>query len=240
MALRGYRVGIGDIDLSTPSAHVLFGLDDEDINFFLNDYLCGDCDLEQAVLDLREVFLLGRNGHSRGPETGSIYLLAGEPSTDAIHRVMNECFSAEGLVDTLISFHENFELDFLLVDTHAGINEYVLAANSVSDLTMIIMHMDQQEYQGTAILIDLMRKLSESDTAIVINNPPAAFDTDDIVQTVESTFNQIVSTVLPHSKEMLSLGSRGIFARLYPDHPYTAQIETLVDFVLSAAADADQ
>ncbi len=233
MALRGYRVGIGDIDLSTPSAHVLFGLDDDNIDYYLNDYLCGDCDLEQAVIDLKEVFLLQRNGHSSDIGNGAIYLLAGEPSSEAIHRVMNECFSAEGLVDSLISFHESFKLDFLFVDTHAGINEYVLAGNSVSDLTMIVMHMDQQEYQGTAILIELMRKLSGSKTVIVINNPPETYAPDKIIKTVEDSFNQPVAAVLPHSKEMLSLGSRNIFSLIYPNHPYTSQIEKLVAYVLT-------
>lgn len=232
IALRGYRIGIADIDLHTPSTHVLFGLDESNFSYYLNNYLCGECEIEQAVLDLKSFFVPRSNGNTPHVEMGDVFLLSGEPSREAIHRVMKECFTVEGLVDSLLAFNETFNLDFLLVDTHAGINEYVLAANSVSDLTMVVMHMDSQEYQGTAILIDLMSRLSSANAAIVVSNPPKAFAPDSITESIEKTFRHPVVAVLPHSEDMLGLGSRNIFSMVYPEHAYTNAIKHLVDFIV--------
>src|SRR5215471_9468707 len=50
----GYRVGVIDTDIQSPGIHVLFGLDESDMTYALNDYLWGKCAIEDAAIDVTE------------------------------------------------------------------------------------------------------------------------------------------------------------------------------------------
>ena len=49
LAVGGRRVGVIDTDIQSPGIHVLFGLDEEHMNYALNDYLWGTCTITQAA-----------------------------------------------------------------------------------------------------------------------------------------------------------------------------------------------
>ena len=53
-ALAGYRVAIVDTDIQSPGIHVLFGLNDKNMGRTLNEYLRGDCSIEQVALPIGE------------------------------------------------------------------------------------------------------------------------------------------------------------------------------------------
>jgi MinD-like ATPase involved in chromosome partitioning or flagellar assembly len=45
LASDGLRVGIVDTDIQSPGIHVLFGMNEDDMQYSLNDYLWGKCDI---------------------------------------------------------------------------------------------------------------------------------------------------------------------------------------------------
>ena len=49
LAAEGRRVGVIDTDIQSPGLHLLLGLDEAGTTHTLNDYLGGDCDLQQAA-----------------------------------------------------------------------------------------------------------------------------------------------------------------------------------------------
>ena len=51
-ALKGLRVGVIDTDIQSPGIHVLFGMDEEQIDKALNDYLWGRCAIEETAYDV--------------------------------------------------------------------------------------------------------------------------------------------------------------------------------------------
>ena len=57
---------------------------------------------------------------------------------------------------------------------------------------------------------------------LIVNKVPSVFDFAEVKARVEKTYNCEVAAVLPHSDEMMTLASAGIFALRYPDHPMTA------------------
>ena len=87
LAMEGRRVGVIDTDIQSPGIHVLFGLNEDDIQYTLNDYLWGKCDIKKAAqnvtahmgTDIRgEVFVIPK---------GQVYLIpssirAGEYNLD--------------------------------------------------------------------------------------------------------------------------------------------------------------
>jgi len=58
--------------------------------------------------------------------------------------------------------------------------------------------------------------------ALIVNKTPEVFDPGEVKARVEQTYHCEVIAVLPHSDEMMTLASSGIFALRYPDHPVTA------------------
>lgn len=54
LAKSGKRVGVIDTDILSPGIHVLFGLDESQIVYSLNDYLWGRCEIQQVVLDVTQ------------------------------------------------------------------------------------------------------------------------------------------------------------------------------------------
>jgi MinD-like ATPase involved in chromosome partitioning or flagellar assembly len=50
-------------------------------------------------------------------------------------------------------------LDTLLIDTHPGLNEETLLSIAISDILVIILRPDQQDFQGTGVTVEVARKL---------------------------------------------------------------------------------
>ena len=49
---QGRRVAVVDSDIQSPGLHVLFGMDPQQMDLTLNDYLHGRCSIEQAAYDV--------------------------------------------------------------------------------------------------------------------------------------------------------------------------------------------
>jgi septum site-determining protein MinD len=52
LAMGGHCVGVVDTDIQSPGIHVLFGLQEEEMAYSLNDYLWGECAIEQTAPDV--------------------------------------------------------------------------------------------------------------------------------------------------------------------------------------------
>jgi MinD-like ATPase involved in chromosome partitioning or flagellar assembly len=83
------------------------------------------------------------------------------------------------------------------------------------------MRPDQQDYEGTGVTIEVARSLDVPRMMLIVNKTPSAFDAEAVRVRVEQTYGCEVAAVLPHSEEMMTLASAGIFALRYPDHPMT-------------------
>jgi len=64
---------------------------------------------------------------------------------------------------------------------------------------------------------------------MLVNKVPSTLDLDDVRTRVENTYDATVGAVLPHSDEMMSLASSGIFSIRFPDHPVTKGLRSLVN-----------
>jgi hypothetical protein len=50
---------------------------------------------------------------------------------------------------------------------------------------------------------------------------------------VAQTFNCSVAAVLPHSDEMMTLASSGIFVQHFPDHPITTALHQMTQSLIA-------
>ena len=225
LAAEGRRVGVIDTDIQSPGIHVLFGLNEDDIKFSLNDYLWGKCDIQKAALNVTSHLGTDIKGEILVIPKGQVYLIPSSIRAGEIARVLREGYDVGLLNDGFHKLVEELNLDVLMIDTHPGLNEETLLSIAISDALAIIMRPDQQDYQGTSVTVEVARKLGVPRMVLIVNKCPTTFDFAEVKARVEQTYNCEVAAVLPHSDEMMTLASSGIFILRYPDHPITAMLK---------------
>ncbi len=223
VALTGKRVGIIDTDIQSPGIHVLFGIDEHQMNRALNDYLWGECNIEECAYDVTPEVIKNAGG--------TVFLIPSSIKPGEIARVLREGYDVGRLIDGLRRLGEQLQLDYLFIDTHPGLNEETLLSMSISDVLAVIMRPDSQDYQGTAVTIELARRLEVPKMFIVVNKSPSAFDPASVSEKVYNAYNVQVAAVLPLTDVMVQLASSDVFCLRYPDHPLAGQIRSIARLI---------
>lgn len=217
MALEGLRVGIVDTDVQSPGIHILFGLSGHTITSSLNDYLWGQCHIQDAAVDVTS------NLGTIVP--GYIYLIPSSIKAGDIARVLRDGCDPHVLTSGFHKLIKELDLDVLIIDTHPGLNEEVMLSIALSNTLIIIMRTDQQDYEGTSVTVELAQALEVPNMLIIVNKAPAIFELADVKAKVEQQFKCHVAAVIPHADEMMVLSSAGIFVLHYPNHSVTQDLK---------------
>ena len=225
LAMEGQRVGVIDTDIQSPGIHILFGMHEDDMAYSLNDYLWGKCEIAQAAFDV--------TSNLDADIKGQIFLIPSSIKVGEIARVLREGYDVGLLNDGFHELIEKLELDFLMIDTHPGLNEETLLSIAISDVLTIILRPDQQDYQGTAVTVDVARKLDVPRMMLIVNKVPSVFDFDEVISMVERTYTCDVAAVLPHSDEMMALASTGIFVLRYPEDTVSVSLKGVAQKLLA-------
>jgi MinD-like ATPase involved in chromosome partitioning or flagellar assembly len=51
--------------------------------------------------------------------------------------------------------NETLALDYLFVDSHPGLNEEILLVLGLADVTLLILRPDEQDFLGTAVVLEV-------------------------------------------------------------------------------------
>lgn len=216
LAREGARVGVVDTDIQSPGIHAIFGVTPDQQTHTLNDYLWDRCRIEQAAQDVSAT-LRPDDGDTRG----SLYLIPGSMRTGEITRILQNGYDVGLLNNGFQQLIERLDLDYLWIDTHPGVNEETLLSIAISDVLLLILRPDRQDYQGTAVAIELARQLEVPNLFVLVNKAINQADFGALQQRVESTYGVPVVGVLPLSEEMATLGSSGLFCLSHPEHRIT-------------------
>ncbi|KAB8330734.1 MinD/ParA family protein [Scytonema tolypothrichoides VB-61278] len=229
IARSGQRVGIVDTDIQSPGIHVLFGLNEEKIGYTLNDYLWGRCAIENAAYDVTPLLKMS---HKNAGMRGSIYLIPSSIKTGEISRILREGYDARLLNEGFRNLINRFKLDYLFIDTHPGINEETLLSIILSNVLVIILRPDHQDYQGTAVTVDVARKLEVPKMLLVVNKALPTINFQALGQQMQRTYNTTVASILPVCEEMFQLGSSDVFSLRYPNHPWTQGVSAIAKHIV--------
>jgi MinD-like ATPase involved in chromosome partitioning or flagellar assembly len=228
-ARAGFRVGMIDTDIQSPGIHVLFSMEQDSITKSLNDYLWGKCRIEEAAYDVTERAI---GNLQEGADRPRLFLIPSSLKTGEIARILREGYDVGLLNDGLQDLLKRMRLDYLFIDTHPGVNEETLLSIAVSDTLVLIVRPDQQDFQGTAVAVELARKLEVPEMFIVINKVPTGTDPAALRACVEGLYRTDVAAVLPLSIEMARMASGDIFCNRYPTHPLTRDLEGVAQRII--------
>jgi MinD-like ATPase involved in chromosome partitioning or flagellar assembly len=231
LAHKGRRVAIVDTDIQSPGIHVLFNVDPDQLRYTLNDFLWGRCKVEEAAHDVTDR-LVSNDGVHPASVGGSVMLVPSSIRPGEIARVIKEGYDVNLLNDGFQELSRRLRLDYLLIDTHPGVNEETLLSIAISDTLLLILRPDHQDYQGTAVTLDLARRLGVPQLLLIVNKVLPSLDFRQLSDRIASTYRVPVAAVLPLTEEMVRLGSGGLYSLLAPETAYAegiAAIGALVD-----------
>ncbi len=218
---QGKRVALVDRNFQTPSAHLLFGLRDGEITHTLNDYLWHKRDILSAVQDITAKIKPGTNG--------KLFLVAASTQVEEIMHSLRNPLDIDHYTNGFHTLKSELALDFLLVDSPAGLNEDTLPSIAVSNTLILVLHPDKQDYQGTAVIVDVARNLQVPKIQIVLNDTPNNIDMASARSQLEQTYLCNKGFVFPHVEELMALESNQLFVNQYTEHSLTTCIQELAE-----------
>jgi MinD-like ATPase involved in chromosome partitioning or flagellar assembly len=230
LALRGRRVAIVDTDIQSPGIHVLFRVDPQELKLTLNDYLWGRCRVEETAVDVTAA-ITDLKGNTVVSPPGGVFLVPASVKAGEIARILKEGYDVNALNDGFQDLTETLALDFLLIDTHPGVNEETLLSIAISDTLILILRPDHQDYQGTAVTLELARRLEVPQLLLLVNKALASFDFRALSDRIAATYRTPVGAILPLSEDIVRLGSGGIFSVLDPASAFADGIRTIADLL---------
>jgi len=224
LAAMGARVGVVDTDIQSPGIHVLFGYD-ENVGNTLNDFLWGKIGIEQAAHDVTDKVRASRDV----AEGGALYLVPSSMKAGDIARVLREGYDVSTLNDGFRDLVKALDLDFLLIDTHPGLNEETLLSITISDVLLLLLRPDRQDFQGTAVTVDVARRLEVPALYLIVNKVPRGVDTDDLRKQMTAAYAAETVAFLPLAEEVVQNASGGLFSLTNPDHPWSQQMRGVAE-----------
>ena len=224
-AENGMRVGVLDTDIQSPGIHVLFNLFEDAIDGTLNDYLWGQCAIEEAAYDVTSAI----GGHV----PGSVYLVPSSVNASDIARILHDGYDVNLLSQGVSELSKALDLDVVIIDTHPGLSEETLLSLAISSAVLIVMRPDHQDYQGTGLAVEVAKELDVPRLMIMVNKAPECLGLEQLKEKVEETYGCAVATIIPHSDEMMILASQGIYAAKHPDHDITRKLRHVAECLLS-------
>jgi septum site-determining protein MinD len=211
LASTGKRVGVMDMDLEGPGLHVLFNIDPSKVEFTLNDVLLDSARPEQAAINMNEKL---------GLKTGAVYFCPASVKVNDMLRTLRTGFEMESFSSAIARIQDGFHLDYLLVDTHPGIEDDTLLAMGVCDGLILVSRIDHQDIFGTAVMIEVARKLEKTPQLIVNMIPQNMKDSNasKLAGTIGANFNVPLLGWLPFSPDVVESLSNFVFITTFPKH----------------------
>ena len=163
-----------------------------------------------------------------------LFVIPSSLKTGEIARILREGYDVGRLNDGLHDLQKRLRLDYLFIDTHPGVNEETLLSIAVSDLLILIVRPDQQDFQGTAVTVELARKLDVPEMFLLINKVPTGMDVVALGEQVRSMYQAEVAAILPLSNDMVRMASGDIFCNRYPSHPLTNELAAVAARIVGA------
>ena len=139
---------------------------------------------------------------------GKLYLVPSSFQADDIARILKDGYDIKLMNDGFRRLVKALQLDYLFIDTHPGLSKETFLSIAISHLTLLILRPDKQDYQGTAVTIDVARQLKVSKMLLAINKVHSQLNPDALKQKVEETYGETVAGVFPLSEDLVRVEPR--------------------------------
>ena len=189
---RDVRVALIDADLTTPSLAQMLQLTPQN-GRTLNDFMAGQC---SAVDTAVEVPVPSEPaGRHESSEPGCLYLVPASDQAHHLSQVIRAEMPFDQLSQGLQDLTDALRLDLILLDAAAGLSGLSLPTLALANELALVMRLDQKDYQGTGVTLDVARRLGVEQTRLIVNMVPAGYDLKEVEQKVAATYGAEVTAL---------------------------------------------
>jgi septum site-determining protein MinD len=228
----GKRVLLVDMDFRAPSIQALFGIDDDKVAAYVNDYLFGKCDVKQVTIHPPNIDLpldvILADSSPQSIDLITLKLLAEQWQMSALMKVSK----LKGIA------LDELKYDFVIFDTSPGVAHSSVNAMVSSDKLLLLTRMDTPDIIGTEKLIKgFYRQLQPLDPHIVVNFAypsaiPKEEDKEKMKRSLEKRLKYPVATIIPCLCDVMLSKLSSLFILNNPNHIYTRCIREISEILL--------
>lgn len=213
LASAGRSVGVVDLDLAGPGLHVIYQLD-SDIRFTLNDVLLKRCRPTDPIIDLTKKL---------GLKNGKLLFVPASYKAEDIVRVLAEGYEVASFRAMLELAMQSYNLDYLIIDTHPGIEKSTLLSIGVCDVLLLITRLDSQDLFGTSVIREIAKTLHKPEI-LVANMIPPGIDGDKLRERLQTVFPDAPFAAIPFYNDVLRSLSSNVFVLNNPEHEFASKL----------------
>ena len=224
-ARMGKKVCIMDLDFRAPSLHAIFKK--QNLNYWLNDYLNGVCEINKVLVDETKE-------HGNG---GKLFVALANPSTEAIRDMTAkdrkwEMKALGRLLSLRSSLLNEMDLDYIICDTSPGLQYSSINAIVTADVVLVVTSLDASDINGSQRMTSELYDLFEKKTGILVNKVIAEYLSSEkehkkFDKYIKNLHTLPVLATIPCFCEVLRAAGDFIFTEERPEHPFTETIEEL-------------
>jgi MinD-like ATPase involved in chromosome partitioning or flagellar assembly len=235
IARQGYRVGVIDLSHQIPGIHTFFGLNEETIDRTLNDFLWEQYTLSDVVRDVTVSSGTLQEG-SIAIMGGGVYLVPSRVKTGNVSEALRQGYDPDLLITGFRELVLRLKLDYLFLDTEAGIDEEVLLSLAISDILLMVLAPNAKAFQDGAVSLDIARRLGVPEITPVVNQVLESYDFKDLYRKVSRAYQVDTVEILPFSQDMLAIASQDLFCLRYPNHALADGFHAIAHHLISLQA----
>ncbi len=254
LARRGFKVVLLDLDVYAPSLQAYFH---QTPTKWINDFLFENAQTDEVILDLTSVLKQFEELDSTSTINPRGKLMVGFSNTskEEIYRLDGAARQEGSKLQLLRKFvmlreqiAENYDVDYIIIDTSPGIRYWSINALAVADTIFLSLKMDGIDIDGTRIMAreiyNNFRKLGTR-SYLLLNRvagyciPPDLDNTNSYSQILNEQSNTIsklkqdldmeIIASIPCYCDIQFNSMEYLTALRYPPHPFTEKIDTIID-----------
>lgn len=127
----------------------------------------------------------------------------------------------------LLEMGDRLQLDCLLIETPTGLEEAALLWLAIADLFLSVLCLSPQDYQKTAVLVDLSKQLVIPHLGLLANQVPACYSLQRVREQLQTTYGCAIVGALPATRDLLSMDNLALCGRHHPTHPWNLAVEAI-------------
>ena len=223
LARQGKKIALFDLDFRAPSLATILKV--EKLEYWLNDYLNGTCEIDKVLTDMSDSFHLN----------GKLFVGLANPMTEAIRDMSAkdrkwEMRALGRLLALRTSLLNDRTFDYIVLDTSPGLQYSSINAIVSADLVIVATTFDKSDVDGTRRMLRELYDLFEKKTELVLNK---VFDVSTISERerlkerVKDAYHVPLLAAIPCYCDVLKAGGTIVFAVEKPDHPFTKILDEI-------------
>jgi chromosome partitioning protein len=159
LARKGFRVFLLDLDVYAPSLQTYFEMEPDK---WINDFLTGDIELNDVMVDLTSVVAENNNDTSNSSSApassnGKLWLGFSNPKKEEIYKLEGGKQEKVQFLRRFIVMREklfsDFKADYVIIDTSPGIRYWSINALAIADLLFLTLKSGDLDIAGTKKMV---------------------------------------------------------------------------------------